>query len=170
MLPSEALKREFVLPDAPESAKVTPIADYQVLTTHGVLIGNIGLLLPREEVSELIENLAVCKLPNTPAWFNGVTSVRGNMIPLFDLHEMFDIEHENVKRRTIVVGQGETAVGFWVDGMPRMVTLENDNRMSSVPPIPPLIRDHSRKYFLKDGQIWVDCDMQSFFTAAGGLL
>jgi len=54
--------------------------------------------------------------------------------------------------------------------MPRMVALEVGHRMSSVPPIPPLIREHSRKYYLRDEQIWVDCDLQSFFTALGGLL
>ena len=170
MLPSEALSREFVLPEGPEANQIPTFAESRDITTHGVLVGNIGLLLPRQEVSELVTGITVCRLPNTSAWFDGVTSVRGNMIPLFDLHELFDIAHEGIKRRTIIVGEGETAVAFWVDDMPRMVSLTGEDGMTSVPPIPPLIRDHSRKYYLKEGQIWVDWDVQSFFTTLGNLL
>jgi twitching motility protein PilI len=170
MLPSEALNREFILPDTPEANEAMAFTDTRDVTTHGVLVGNIGLLLPREEVSELISGLAVCRLPNTANWFDGVSSVRGNMIPLFDLHALFDISYQGIKRRSIIVGEGETAVGFWVDDMPRMVSLTAEDGMTSVPPIPPMIREHSRKYYLKDGQIWVDWDVQAFFKTLGNLL
>jgi len=169
MLPSEALTREFVLDNAAQ-VRQRASADTDKVTSHGVLVGNIGLLLPRREICELVNNLAICRMPNTSNWFNGVTSLRGNMIPLFDLHALFDIAQQDVKRRTIIVGEGDTAVGFWVDGMPRMIALTAEDGMTSKPPIPQLIRDHARKFFLKDGQIWVDWDVQSFFTALGRLL
>jgi twitching motility protein PilI len=170
MLPSEALNREFIIPDTPESEHRETLFDSGDITAHGVLVGNIGLLLPRREVSELVDNLAICQLPNTSTWFDGVTSVRGNMIPVFDLHLLFDIAPESQRRRMIIVGENETAVAFWVDEMPRMVTLTADDSMTSVPPIPPMIRDHCRKYYLKDGQIWVDWDVRAFFTTLGNLL
>lgn len=169
MLPSEALGQEFVLTDVPQAQQSQAVESGDV-TTHGVLVGNIGLLLPRQEVSELVDDLAICRMPNTSAWFNGVTSLRGNMIPIFDLHALFDIVHDGVKRRTIIVGQGEKAVAFWVDQMPRIVSLTREDSMTSVPPIPTLIRKHSRKYYLKDGQIWVDWDVQDFFTTLGNML
>lgn len=169
MLPSEALNREFVLDEAPQPRQ-SMASESESINTHGVLIGNIGLLLPRREISELVNSIAICRMPNTSTWFNGVTSLRGNMIPVFDLHALFDISRENIDRRMIIVGEGETAVAFWVDGMPRMIGLNADDNMTSKPPIPQLIRDHSRKFFLKDGQIWVDWDVQSFFTALGSLL
>lgn len=169
MLPSEALNREFVLEDAPQPQQ-RMAAETEIVTTHGVLVGNIGLLLPRREISELVNNLAICRMPNTSTWFNGVTSLRGNMIPVFDLHALFDIARENSNRRMIIVGEGETAVAFWVDDMPRMISLSVEDNMTSKPPIPQLLRDHSRKFYLKDGQIWVDWDVQSFFTALGSLL
>lgn len=170
MLPSEALNREFVVPDAAEATLEDRIFESRDFTAHGVQVGNIGLLLPRREVSELVDNLAVCQLPNTASWFNGVASVRGNMIPVFDMHLLFDIAVESKRRRMIIVGENETAVAFWVDEMPRMIALTTEDSMTSVPPIPPLIRDHSRKYYLKDGQIWVDWDVQAFFTTLGKLL
>jgi len=170
MRPSEALNRAFVLADVTTTERKAVDGKDQGITTHAVLVGNIGLLLPRGEVSELVENQAICQLPNTSTWFNGVTSVRGNMIPVFDLHALFDISHEGKGRKMIVVGETEQAVAFWVDEMPRMISLVSDDAMSSAPPIPSLIKDHSNRFFLKDGQIWVDWDVREFFTTLGDLI
>ena len=170
MLPSEALNREFVLDEVQHAEQQRDAAESGDITSHGVQVGNIGILLPRQQVSEQVKDIAICRIPNTSTWFNGVTSLRGNMIPIFDLHILFDISHEGVDRRTIIVGEGDTAVAFWVDGMPRMITLSDDNIMTSVPPIPSMIRDHAHKYYLKEGQIWVDWNVRAFFTTLGSLL
>jgi twitching motility protein PilI len=170
MRPSEVLNREFILADIPQPDQQVGDGETRGITAHAVLVGNIGLLLPRREVSELVENQAICQLPNTSTWFNGVTSVRGNMIPIFDLHKLFDIGHEGKRRRMIVVGEAEKAVAFWVDEMPRMVSVGEDDVMNSAPPIPSLIKDHSQQYFLKDGQIWIDWDVRAFFMALGKLI
>jgi len=170
MLPSEALNREFDLANVSFAEVDTSLEQFQTITTHSVLVGNIGLLLPNDKVSELVDKMTVCRLPNTAAWFNGVTTVRGNMIPVFDLHELFEINHENVKRRLIVVGETETAVAFWVDDFSQLITLTGEDNMGNTPPIPLLIKDHSREYYLKDGQVWVDWNFESFFTMLGKML
>ena len=151
-LPSEVLNRKFILPDATVTVTEQEQSgeSFQVITTHAVFVGNIGLLLPSNEVSELLEKLSVCRLPNTPNWFNGVTSVRGNMIPVFDLHELFGVAGKGKLRKLIVVGSGETAAAFWVDEMPRMVMVTSDGT-----------------YFLKNDQIWIDWDVQAFFRDVG---
>jgi twitching motility protein PilI len=169
-LPSEALNREFVLGDEPVLEQSQPEQEYQVITTHAVRVGNIGLLLPSNEESELIENLPVCRLPNTPTWFNGVISLRGNMIPVFDVHELLGFEGKGKERKLIIVGVTETAAAFWVDEMPRMVMVTSDDSTRSSLPLPQLIKDHSRNYFLKDEQIWIGWDVKAFFTALGNLL
>lgn len=170
MLPSEALKRKFELPDGLLPGQPMPQQDAGLISTHAVLVGNIGLLLPSDAISELIEHATVCRLPNTSTWFSGITSVRGNMIPVFDLHELFDIACGQVKRRMIVVGENETAIAFWVDDFPQIVTLAAENAMTGEPPIPALIRDHSRQFFLDQDQIWVDWNIETFVTTLGEML
>lgn len=170
MLPSEALNRNFELPDGLMPGQLSPEQDAGLIDTHAVLVGNIGLLLPIDEISELIEDPAVCRLPNTSTWFSGITSVRGNMIPVFDLHELFDINYGDLKRRLIVVGDNETAVAFWVDDFPQIVSLGAVDEMTSAPPIPSLIRDHSRNYYRKEEQIWVDWNIETFVTTLGAML
>ncbi len=143
------------------------VDDDHDLQVHTVLIGNIGLVLPKHEVSELIERPSVCRLPNTLPWFDGVISVRGSMIPVFDLHVLFELEPPAGKRRLIVVGQNETAAAFWVDDFPRLLVLLDEDVTTTEPPLPSLIREHARCFYLKDERAWVDWDAQAFFTALG---
>ena len=125
---------------------------------HTVLLGSLGLVLPADEISELIERVAVCRLPNTRSWFSGVIGVRGNMIPVFDLHNLFSIEQPESNRRLIVVGQNESAAGFWVDDFPRLFKFGDEDITTDTPLIPDMIREHAQGYFLKDGQTWVEWD------------
>lgn len=169
-LPSEIFDRKFVLPDEPAMEQEQAAEKFQAITTHTVLVGNIGLLMPPTSVSELVENQSVCRLPNTPEWFNGVTSVRGNMIPVFDLHELFGVEGKGKLRKMIVVGKSKTATAFWIDEMPRMVMVTSDDVMNNRPPLPKLVKEHAREFFLKDDQIWIDWDVEAFFNDVGQLL
>lgn len=170
LLPSEALNRGFEFADGMQPGQLDEARDAGYISPHAVLVGNLGLLLPDDEVCELIEDPEVCRLPNTSTWFSGITSVRGNMIPVFDMHELFDIVHEHLHRRMIVVGENEKAVAFWVDDFPRIVTLSEEDDVASTPPIPSLIREHARKYYLRDEQIWVDWNIETFVTTLGEML
>ena len=170
ILPSEALNRDFG--DAASLLTGLAAADEENrgATSHAVVIGNIGLLLPGDQISELVEGQAVCRLPNTAAWFSGVTSVRGDMVPVFDIHALLGIGHAGITRRMIVVSEHDKAVAFWVDGYPRLVSLGDEDTMTSTPPVPAMIRDHARRYFLKDGEIWIEWNIEAFFINLGNLL
>ena len=50
ILPSEALNRKFVLDENALSQRVLD-SEFETITTHAVLVGDIGLLLPVGEVS-----------------------------------------------------------------------------------------------------------------------
>ena len=54
LLPSDALNREFVLDDD-AVGQLTLSSELSTITSHAVLVGDIGLLLPSGEVSELVE-------------------------------------------------------------------------------------------------------------------
>ena len=145
----------------------TAVGDDHDLQVHTVLIGNIGLVLPKHQVSELVDRPSLCRLPNTLSWFDGVISVRGSMIPVFDLHVLFSIEAPEGKRRLIVVGQNETAAAFWVDDFPRLLVLRDEDQTTTEPPLPSLIRTHASRFYQKEEQAWVEWDVQAFFTALG---
>lgn len=166
-LPSEILNQGFVLDDSSVEEQIQAAEKFWAITTHGVVIGNIGLLLPQDRVSELIENVSICRLPNTSPWFQGITSVRGNMVPVFDLHQQLGMPATDTERKMIMVDSGETAAMFWIDYMPRLVMVTSDDMMPGRPPLPQLIADHARNFYLKDDQIWIDWDIRAFFTSLG---
>jgi len=83
---------------------------------------------------------------------------------------LLGVEGVGKDRKLIVVGNGETACAFWVDEMPRMVMVTSDDSMSSVPPLPQMIKNHSRGYFYKNEQIWIAWDVQEFFQNLGSRL
>ena len=163
--PDKDLARDGELLFDPET-----IEDERGLPRHTVRIGNIGLVLPHDEVSELIEKATVCSLPNTRPWFEGITSIRGNMVPVFDLHALFSIEAPAAGRRLIVVGENRTAAAFRVDEFPRLLVFDDEDATTAEPPLPSLIREHAQRYFLQDGQTWVEWDCRSFFAALGEMV
>lgn len=176
LLPSEALSRKFVfeeatLPEAQAQVEQAVTVDkFYTIVTHSIRVGGLGLLIPSGEVSELIDKIPVCPLPNTPGWFNGIASVRGNMIPVFDLHELLGFEAKGKGRKLFVFGSGDTAVSFWIDEMPQATMVTSDNRMNNTPPLPQLIKDHAQNYYFKDDQVWIDWDVKAFFRSVGGRL
>lgn len=169
-LPSEALQPRFEMADA--LAPGAPEAEQSAarITAHAVRIADIGLLLPRDEISEIVENASVCRLPNTSTWFNGITSVRGSMIPVFDLHQLFDFALPQAQRRLVVIGQHQRAVAFWVDDFPRLISFGDDDAVSAVPSLPSLLRDHALDYYRRDDHTWVDWNVDSFVTTLGEML
>ena len=70
-------------------------------------------------VEEIIRMQAVTRIPNGPAFIEGVTNLRGRVIPVLDLRKRFGLPASEATRRSrIVVGElGEHTVGLVVDGV-----------------------------------------------------
>ena len=67
------------------------------------------LAAPGVPLQVLIEAAPV-RVPNTPAWFRGVVSQRGNLLPVFDLARWAGLDDIGMERPQIVsVGQGAQA-------------------------------------------------------------
>lgn len=158
--PSEALQKEFVLASA---ATVTP--DVSVLrgTFHGFFIGEIGLLLPKEEISEVLENINSCRVPNTSAVLYGMANLRGKIVPLFDLHRLLGIEPAP-QRMFLVIGDGGDAAGVLLDRLPRRVVIVASDKLPMIPPLPAALRPFARGAYDVQG-VWLDWDIAGFFDS-----
>jgi twitching motility protein PilI len=159
--PSEALTR-FV------PSRIEQSADKQTAEPirFGARVGNIGLLVPKGMLSELVEEITVYPLPTTPPWFQGLINLRGSLVPVFDLKALFKIyERSSEKNNLLVLNTGEKTVGILIDGLP--VTLQAAQSLQQGPLLPPVLRDHHRAVYAKDAEVWVDFDFDGFFQAAG---
>ncbi len=159
--PSEALtrfsqRRQTLRQGAPD---VAPIR-------FGFRVGDIGLLVPAGMLSELVEEMEIYPLPTTPGWFPGLINLRGGLVPVFDLKELFTIDNPGGdKPNLLVLNAGADAVGVLIDGLP--LTLDTGRRVEQSPPLPEILREYSQAVYLREHEIWVDFDFDGFFRAAG---
>ncbi len=158
--PSEALQKEFVLASAPT---ITPDKSVLQGTFHGFVIGEIGLLLPKEKISEVLESINSCRLPNTSAVLYGMANLRGKIVPLFDLHRLLGIEPAQ-QRMFLVIGDGGNAVGVLLDQLPRRVVIAAPDKLPIIPPLPPALRPFARGAYDAQG-VWLDWDLAGFFES-----
>lgn len=164
--PSDVLNRQFDLTGVntePSSLQSTQLE----LRGHGFFVGGIGLLLETEKhVCEVFDDLQLCRLPNTASWLCGIANQRGNMVPIFDLERLLDLEVEDekkIKRNILIYGKKERAVGMLVDGMPMRVALEEEELLRSMPPLPTILQPFVKHSYEKSGKIWVVWDIFEFF-------
>lgn len=165
MRPSQALKRDFSLPDDSIPAESVPAEDSSG-ARYGFVAGDLGFLMPPAAVGELFDQLAYCRLPNTPPLLVGMANARGSIVPLFDLYRLFGLPVSNDCRwRFLIIGDGEEAVGIRIDSLPTRVALSESAKLKSHPALPQRLRPHVRACYQGE-HVWVDWDVKGCLTQA----
>jgi len=69
------------------------------------------------QVQGVIDTMEITKVPNSPFYVEGVTNLRGEIIPVIDLRKKFNIEDRDPDKgfNVIIVSQANVTVGFTVD-------------------------------------------------------
>ena len=161
MLPSEALTRF-----KPELHDMTldhtePERDVR----YGFRIGSIGFLIPEKENAEILEQTHPCAMPNTPPWLKGVINVRGNLVPIFDLCQLLGLEDEQQSEKLLILGEGNKAVGLYIDALPMIV--EKLEKVESMPPVPELLANYMHGFYMHNKDIWLDISFEDLFLELG---
>jgi twitching motility protein PilI len=162
--PSAALNR--FKPPRGVGTGITPVERQRA--RYGFRVGGIGLLVGQDTVSEVLEQVPVYPLPNTPPWLLGLVSLRGNLVPVFDVKQFLELEDDKTqeKRRLLILDQGEKAVGVLIDGLPRVAVTRQ--ALPRLPPLPAALRAHVTQAYVQDDLVWLEFDHQGFFRALGG--
>lgn len=159
--PTEALHR--FQPTGPAGAACTSESVARQVR-HGFRIGSIGLLTPTEKPRDVIQSAPVYPIPKTERWLLGVINLRGNLIPVFDLHTV--LEEDEARRDPnllLVVGKGEDAVGIGLDALPRPV--DATVRSSQLPPLPDALADYCPAAYVDGDETWLEFELEAFFAA-----
>ncbi len=87
-------------------------------------------------VESIIKMQAITLVPNAPQFVLGVTNLRGNILPVVDLHRRFGLaETEPTEAsRIIVVTFYGSAAGMLVDGVSEVLTVQEE----AIEPPPPM--------------------------------
>ncbi len=167
MLPTQALTAQFefdVNNDAGQGvpkrgdARTTLVAG---ASRQGFRIGELCLMIPYEDGSELSDMSPIHRLSNAPNWFCGMANLQGKLTPVFDLARYVGVEHDRgTKRMLLVLAHGPDAAGVMVDGLPERLHLP-DSEQNDVGAAPNRLAPHLRGAALIDGQLWFDLDTRS---------
>ncbi len=92
----------------------------------------VSFLLDKEEyaigimqVKEIIRVPQIVKVPNCEAYFEGVVSIRNNLLPIINLRTYFGMEHMDIddNTRILVVDIGSFIAGIMVDKISEVLTV-----------------------------------------------
>jgi twitching motility protein PilI len=162
-------KTEEVLP-LPESDVFADIIPSSVpgQTFFGFRVANLGFMVSVNMYCEVLDKFQINRLPNVQPWFHGLINLRGNLVPAFDLRRVLgEVVGDNKKRRLFVIGRGDKAVALWIDNFPEILDFTLMQPLQQPPELPPFLQRTVSRVFTHNGQIWLDCQLDSLFTALG---
>jgi purine-binding chemotaxis protein CheW len=114
-------------------------------------------------VQEIIKDLEVTAIPDAPDFVVGVINLRGNIIPILDLHERLKLTADRSRQPKrswiLVLNIGGRVTGFLVDRVTRVIKVQADK----IKPPPELVvqgldSDYIRGVCKQDRQLLVILD------------
>lgn len=79
-------------------------------------------------VQEINRILPITRIPNAPNFVVGVINLRGNVIPVIDLHKRLNLQlqSDSEQTRIIILKVGEMIAGIIVDGVTEVLKLDRE--------------------------------------------
>lgn len=103
-------------------------------TGVGFSLMGVNLVVPMQSLAEMIDVPPCTKLPGVQGWVKGIASVRGRLLPVFDLAAYFGEQLTAVKKqqRLLVLENHAIYAGLQVDQVYGVVHFPEDARTQSV--------------------------------------
>ncbi len=107
-----------------------------VYATHSEeLLQLVSFVIDNEEfgidiliVQEIIRPVTITRVPNAPAFVEGVINLRGRIIPVVDLRKRFGLppRPRDKNTRIVVVEIDDTVMGFMMDAVKEVIRVHRD--------------------------------------------
>jgi purine-binding chemotaxis protein CheW len=96
-------------------------------------------------VESIIKMQEITRIPHSPAFVEGITNLRGLVLPVIDLRKRFGLDAQEISRdsRIMVVALGTMKVGMIVDAVSEVLRVPSE----SIEP-PPSMTTSSRANFI----------------------
>ena len=91
----------------------------------GFYLNHNEYTVPILKVREIINIPLITKIPNSPHYIEGVTNLRGNVIPILNLKRLVSLPDADRKgNKIIVVASGKKIFGVLVDGISGVINID----------------------------------------------
>ncbi len=129
-------------------------------------------LIQEGVASEVVPSMPCTSIPNTPDWLMGMMNLHGNLVPICSLARVSGIPSLHNSSQTapstepmiLVLGKGDTAAGFVIDGYPQAVV--NPRAINHVPNISQWLSRATAHTFISGDEVWLEFDYQIFLERA----
>jgi purine-binding chemotaxis protein CheW len=112
----------------------------------GTIAGNFQIIVFKQgeeeyalqiaQIKEVVITPNITRMPQTPSFIRGVANVRGNIIAVIDLEEMFGLKrnetHQEGKNFTLVVESEDLKMGILVHEVPNTLSVSSKDFDESV--------------------------------------
>jgi twitching motility protein PilI len=161
LAPSAALAH-FEPPEGVHLTMSAPVRE-EARARYGFRIGELGLLINPDTGTEVLAAPQITPLPGTPPGFLGLINLRGNLVPLYELHILLGmgIPRYSNEKLALIFGQGENAVGILIDNYPK--ALPALNALPDFPLLPEALQPHVSAGYLEHETVWLEFNHSSFF-------
>lgn len=158
--PSEALARleDVAPPEEVLSQTSESVSEYFALELAGM-----GLLLAADMSCELVDTKNICPLPGSPPWLLGVLSVRGFVVPIFDLRSYLAPEEEkkSLLKFAIINLNGSRSWGIALEKMPEKKRFNTTEKNETE--LPASIREFVSDSYMQD-LLWCEFNWHQLFS------
>ncbi|MBI3593185.1 MAG: protein phosphatase CheZ [Nitrospirae bacterium] len=91
----------------------------------GFTMNNNEYTIPILKVQEIVNLPQLTKLPQVPHYIEGITNLRGRVIPIVNLKKMVGLSGGSAGEKVIVVTSGRITFGVLVDGITGVVSIDD---------------------------------------------
>lgn len=93
----------------------------------GFLLNENEYIIPILKVQEIIKIPQITKIPGVPYYVEGVTNLRGRVIPVLNLKRILNLAEETQGNKVVVISTGKITFGALVDNITGVVNIDENN-------------------------------------------
>ena len=163
MANSETKTAQIIAIDSRKVRALETAREIPVPSRYGYRMAGYGFLVAEHVLTEVVIAPTVFPVPKAPEWLLGLSNVRGNIVPVFDLWKFLRSQPpERDVLTLLVLDVGDAAVGLVIDSLPTPVPLDSQPVTTS-PPAPALQPFLGRGLHAFDWEWW-EFDHQQFLA------
>lgn len=144
-----------------------PVASGEMLQLLAFLLGDEEYGIDIRIVREIIRLTEITQVPRAPSYIQGIISLRGTVLPIFDLRQMLSMPESkpDKKSRILVVSLEAGPVGIIVDAVTDVVELKEPELEPPPTVMTSLEADHIKGMGRYKGRLIILLDLEKVYRA-----
>lgn len=142
---------------------------WQQVRSYGFTAGGLNFIAPLNVYCELLTDCRIEPVPNAPKHFLGLTNVRGNLIPIYQLEPLLEVKPLS-RKYAFVIGKLDHAGAIIIDGKPKPFDFRDFESNTQPNNIPTFLQSCIRDYYSLEDQAWQLIDHAVLFNQLANTL